>query len=848
MTDRDTSGPAPADAGRPERRPGQRPEERPEERSEERSEERFERRIDIAGDAGGPVVAGDHNVVIDAQHGSTVTLLMEGRRPRPVRRDRVALLPRRQNAPLGRDTDLARLATAVRDGGPVQLWGAPGVGKSTLLRHAARTLAPERDGVLFLDAARREPEDLAQDMFEACYETRGYAPSSPELRRLMTGVRVTVYVDNADFSPEGLRTLMDAAPDATFVVAGRDRSLLGDGTALRLDGIGRAPALDLLARELGRPLVAGPEGDTAGDLWETSSGRPLLLLRAAALTRLEPAGTGALPRPAEVGDLLPLLLGRLDVEPLRVLRLLTTLDDAELDIGHIEALGGASDTAVLCGRLVDLGLAEQTQRGYRAVADVVPALRERDPEPFPVEVLCEHFATWIGRPATTPAQVEQHARALEVVAELAERDGRPELAVRIVRAASPALARSLRFGVWGRLLDLGLPAAQLAGDRQAVAYFTHEQGIRSLLTGRRVMAAVLLTEAVVLWRQLGDVHGADAAAGAHQYVPAHAANAQGTLLQPDGGASHLASSGPVAPDPATAHAAGAHGTAAHAPGTATDPGTAAHTAAAPHTTATAHTTATSHTAATTHTTAASHAANAGAAKTGAAKAGAAKAGAAKAGAAKAGAAKAGAAKAGAAQAGAAAHSAGAAHAGASAASGAAGTGAAGAGAAGAGAAGAGASMAGVSVVLKVVAMIVAVVVGRAVISQAVHSFVESRSGSSSSSSPSGSSATGLAGRWTGSDGATYEFDASGGGYVSRGRDACGQEANTEFTGIGDTYSAERPIYDTTSGSCTGLLGEATTTITLTDVDSAEVTTTMTKTYQQGVQCLSCGTFYLTRRP
>ncbi|TGZ18041.1 hypothetical protein DV517_30140 [Streptomyces sp. S816] len=832
MTDRDTSGPAPADEGRPEGWPGGRPEAGPEGQPERRPgrgpgrgpERGSERRIDIAGDAGGPVVAGDHNVVIDAQHGSTVTLLMEGRRPRPVRRDRVALLPRRQHAPLGRDTDLARLATAVRDGGPVQLWGAPGVGKSTLLRHAARTLTPERDGVLFLDAARREPEDLAQDMFEACYETRGYAPSSPELRRLMTGVRVTVYVDNADFSPEGLRTLMDAAPDATFVVAGRDRSLLGDGIALRLDGIGRAPALDLLARELGRPVGAGAEGSTAGDLWETSSGRPLLLLRAAALTRLEPAGTGALPRPAEVGDLLPLLLGRLDDEPLRVLRLLTTLDDADLDVGHIEALGGASDTDVLCGRLVDLGLAEQTQRGYRAVADVVPALRERDPEPFSVEVLCEHFATWIARPATTAAQVEQHARALEVVAELAERDGRPELAVRIVRAASPALARSLRFGVWGRLLDLGLPAAQLAGDRQAVAYFTHEQGIRSLLTGRRVMAAVLLTEAAVLWRQLGDVHGANAAAGAHQYVPSHAANAQGTLLQPDGGASHLASSGPSAgpsaPDPSTAHAAGAHGTAAHPPATSMDPGTTAHTTAAQHTTATTHTTATSHTAATTHTAAAPHAAHAGAAKAGAAKAGAAKAGAAKAGAA--------------------AHSAGAAHAGASAATGAAGTGA---GAAGAGAAGAGASMAGVSVVLKVVAVIVAVVVGRVVISQAVHSFAESRSGSSSSSS---SSDTGLAGRWTGSDGATYEFDASGGGYVSRGRDACGQDASTEFTGGGDTYSAERPIYDTTSGSCTDLLGEATTTITLSG-DSAKVTTTMTKTYQQGVQCFSCGTLYLTRQ-
>ncbi|MFC9932229.1 ATP-binding protein [Streptomyces sp. NPDC127190] len=788
---------------------------------------RSERRIDIAGDAGGPVVAGDHNVVIDAQHGSTVTLLMEGERPRPVRRDRVALLPRRQAVPLGRDSELTRLAAAVRDGGPVQLWGAPGVGKSTLLRHAARTLTPERDGVLFLDAARREPEDLAQDMFEACYEARGYAPSSPELRRLMTGLRITVYVDNAEFSAEGLRTLMDAAPDATFVVAGRDRTLLGDGTALRLDGLGRPAALDLLARELGRPVTAGPEQHTAADLWETASGRPLLLLRAAALTRLDPSGTTALPRPGEVGDLLPLLLGRLDAPPLRVLRLLATLDDATLDAGHIGALGDITDTPELCGRLVALGLAEQTERGYRAVPDVVPALRERHPEPFSFELLCEHFATWIARPSTTAAQVEQHARALEVVAELAEEAGRADLAVRIVRAASPALARSLRFGVWGRLLDRGLPAARQAGDQQAVAYFTHEQGIRSLLTGRRVMAAVLLAEAAVLWRQLGDLHGAHAAAGAQQYVPAHAGGTPGPVPHTDGGAQALGSSGP-GPDPASAHAAGAHGAGAHgaaAPGAgpsapsapsapsgpSAGPGAGTHQAGA-------------------HQAGAHHAA---AQQTGLHQAGAGKAAAAKAGAAKAGAAKAG---------GAAAHSAAAAHASASAATGAAGTGAAGAGAsAAAGAAGvsagAGASAAGLAALMKVIAVIVAVVIA----GTAIHQARASHDGGSEQTP------TGLAGFWRGSDGATYEFkEAGSGSYTSSGQDACGTQSTTTFTGSGGTYSAQRPIYDTSGGSCGSLLGEATTTITLMGEDSAKATTTMTSSYQEGVQCFSCGTLFLTR--
>ncbi|MEU8968392.1 ATP-binding protein [Streptomyces monashensis] len=777
--------------------------------------ERAGRRIDIAGDAGGPVVAGDHNVVIDAQHGSTVTLLMEGQRPRPVRRGRVALLPRRQPVPLGRDTELERLADALRDGGPVQVWGALGVGKSTLLRHAARTLVPERDGVLFLDAARREPEDLAQDMFEACYEARGYAPSSPELRRLMTGLHLTVYVDNAEFPAEGLRTLMDAAPDATFVVAGRDRSLLGDGTALRLDGIDRAPALELLARELGRPVAAGAEQHTAAELWETAAGLPLLLLRAAALARLASSGPAVLPRPGAVGELLPALLGRLGDPALRILRLLTTLDDAELDADHIDALSGAPDTPAQCGRLVDLGLAERTERGYRAVPDVVPVLRERHPEPFSVEALCDHFATWIGRRATTAAQVERHARALEVVAELAEAAGRPELAVRIVRAASPALARSLRFGVWGRLLDRGLPAARRVGDQQAVAYFTHEQGIRNLLTGRRVLAAVLLTEAAVLWRQIGDLHGANAAAGAQQYVPPHVAGTPGTpgtVPHTDGGAQSLGSSG-TGPDPASAHGAATHGATAHGGGTSAAPGAGTqHPAVAQHSAASPH--AASPHAAPPHA-AAPHAA--GAHMSGA--------------------------KVGAAKAGAAAHSAGAAHVGASATTGAAGTGATGAGVSAAavstaGASAAAGSTAGFAALLKVIAVIVAVVIGGVAVHQRL-----------SGDSTPGSSRTGLAGTWQGSDGGMYTFvQAGAGSYTVSGTDGCGQTSTTEYTGGNGSYSTTRPLYDVSSGSCGSAIGQVRTTITLdAGGETARATTEMTSSSDQA-QCYSCGTITLTRRP
>src|SRR5262249_9503956 len=148
-------------------------------------------------------------------------------------------LPRRGREPLGRDTELAALADAVAAGGPVQVWGPEGVGKSALLRHAVRRLEAGQDGVVFLSASGRDSDDVAQDLFEACYDTSGYAPTRGDLQRMMTGVRVLVVIDDADLPAERLAELADAAPDAVFVFASVDRSLSGEGTAMPLGGLGR---------------------------------------------------------------------------------------------------------------------------------------------------------------------------------------------------------------------------------------------------------------------------------------------------------------------------------------------------------------------------------------------------------------------------------------------------------------------------------------------------------------------------------------------------------------------------------------------------------------------------------
>ncbi|PSL53257.1 hypothetical protein B0I31_10947 [Saccharothrix carnea] len=458
----------------------------------------------VHGNAYSSVVAGHHNLVIDARYGA-VNVEFEKERPQPVRRALISVLPRPSRAPVGRDTEAAALAADIAAGGLIQLCGPGGIGKSTLLRHLARTLQGGPDGTVFVSRAHHQAGDLAQEIFEACYETWGYAPSAADLRGFMTGIRVTVYVDDADLAADQLRQLADLIPDATFVLAGREASLLGDGVVHDLRGLDQDSAALLMSEALGRPLRDTDQAAMTA-LWQVSRGNPLLLVRAAGLARsVRPGPNGAeIPPPGDMPHLLPSLLAQLDSPTMTVLSLLSTLRDAELAPSHVRDLTGEPDSDGICARLTDLGLAVRGEDGYHCAPGVVTALRNRDASGFPLEWLCQYFTSWASDPATDPARVARHSRVFERLASLASETGRPDLAVALGRAASPALARSLRFDTWGRILGHGWTAARHQGDRQAEAYFLREESFRSRVTGRRVIAAALAAHAVMLMNPAAD--------------------------------------------------------------------------------------------------------------------------------------------------------------------------------------------------------------------------------------------------------------------------------------------------------------------------------------------------------
>ncbi|MES9521258.1 hypothetical protein [Streptomyces capoamus] len=472
----------------------------------------------MEGDAIGQFITGDNNevysVVVNASH-STVTLLTPDKRPKPVRKERIERRPSRGVLPLGRESELASILRSVAADEPAEVHGAEGIGKSALVRQACLELGG-RDGVIFLNGHGREVDDLIQSIFEACYSSPGYRPTEGELHTLLGELRVCVVIDDLEVSAQNLTRLQDAIPAGTVVFSGRERLLWGHGTSLALGGLPREAALQLLTRELRRPLRPA-ETAAANALWKASQGHPFTLLRAAALARPD-KDTGLLELPAvsEMPLLLRQTIERGSDEVRQVLALLATVPDVDVTLEVLASLtagSGAVDAArTAVDTLAELGLvtlADECVHLGDGVARDLPDDLALDGDRLAETV--RRLTAWASTQRTRPVSVADHSPLIAALIEAASRTGRPELGVALAKAAAPAAACSLRWGAWGRILTRGLAAAKRAEDAPAHAYFTHETGTRLRLIGHHAAAAAAFGVAATAWHALGD-HGSAAIA------------------------------------------------------------------------------------------------------------------------------------------------------------------------------------------------------------------------------------------------------------------------------------------------------------------------------------------------
>ncbi|MGX1886507.1 hypothetical protein [Streptomyces sp. NPDC055287] len=507
-----------------------------------------DRGLSVGGDAIGQFSTGDHNVLVTA-HASLVHVHQAGPRPKPKRRTRIERLPRHVTMPLGRDDETALLQRSVADNEPVQVYGADGIGKSTLIRHAALEL-DGRDGVVFLDAYGKELDDLLQSIFEACYDSPGYRPSDGELHALLADLRLCLVIDDFDEPSRQLVRLQDAIPAGTVLVGSAERTLWGQGTTIELAGLPRSAAQQLLARELQRESRPADTVDAAV-LWEACQGHPFKLLRAAALARRNAdTGLARLPAPVEIPELLHDLVAAATSVEREILALLSVAPAAVMSIDLLSVLLAPSLTAdavrMSAGRLARFGLLTRTDERVRLFPDAVAVLPDDlAQETARIADSTGRMTAWATARDTSAAAVAEHGPLIAAWIEAVGRSGRADLGVGLARAAAPAAACSLRWGAWGRILTRGLTAAEQAGDERARAYFTHENGVRSLLTGKRIAAAAAFAAASAAWRSLGDDGSADIAEHGQTLADPHGTTT-GPPEQPDSGAEAAQDGSPTA--------------------------------------------------------------------------------------------------------------------------------------------------------------------------------------------------------------------------------------------------------------------------------------------------------------
>jgi len=412
----------------------------------------------------------------------------------------VLLRPRSIRGLLDRQVELAAAISGLDGGLPVEVTGEAGAGKTAFLRHLAHhpRAGSFKDGIVYLSGRHQSPADVLQLLFEAFYDSEQTCkPTEADIRRTLQNKQALILLDDVQMAQHDLEHVLDIAPQSAFVVATRKRCLWGEVRAVPLRGLPADCGLQLLEREMERPLGAA-ERAAAEALCGELGGDPLRIMQAAALARdtSEPLGAWA-------GGMSPAALVRqltesIDDKQRRVLLALTALPGVPLPVPHVSGIADVPDIEPSVMTLVRRGLVLASQSRYRLADGVSDQLRRtEDPKPS-VNRAITYFTAWAERYRRSPDTLILESEALLRAQKCAIDVRRWGEAFRLGRLLEGALVLGARWGAWETALEGCLAAARGAGDRSGEAWALHELGTRALCLGESARARALLGQALKL--------------------------------------------------------------------------------------------------------------------------------------------------------------------------------------------------------------------------------------------------------------------------------------------------------------------------------------------------------------
>lgn len=468
----------------------------------------------VYGDLSGQQISIGNNNLQITNSGGIINVTTPEQQPtiRP-RSTPVSLRPRSFANFLSRKAEVAAAIATLKSALPVEFYGEEGLGKTVLLRYLAHL--PEAvegftDGIVYLSAHRQVPLDLLQSLFKAFYESdKPVVRTEVEIRHDLQGRNVLVLLDDVELAREELEQLIDIVPSLTFLIAGSERHLWGEGKTVSLQGFPLNDALLLVERELGRSLTAA-ELPLANELCEILKGHPLRILQAVATVHERRSLVELVQQLKAIAspEALTVKLSASLPEPeRRTLAALVVLGGTPVHIGHLSSLTALPNIQPVLKTLLQRGLVQVD--GLRCSLShnlVEPFQQMWDLAPWTQRVLT-HFTSWAEGHMQAPGSLVEESGALLQVLDSATKAGSWHDVLHLSRLIEGALMLQDRWGIWEQVLQLSLQAARSLQDPFAEAWALHQLGSRALCLEDPFLAYTLLTQALQLREVIGDQPG-----------------------------------------------------------------------------------------------------------------------------------------------------------------------------------------------------------------------------------------------------------------------------------------------------------------------------------------------------
>jgi hypothetical protein len=442
----------------------------------------------VGGSVSGQLTIGDHNVQLRAD-GGTLVYVAPPAPPRAQPRPRpVVLRPRKPAAFVDRTAELAAIVRALGTGPAlIELSGAPGIGKTALLRTVAYDASTGRfaGGVVYLAQADGPFEDVLFEIGDALFAFEGgYVPTHVQLRHLLTGADALLLLDDLEADRAEVERLFDAIPDASVVYAA--------STSRELDSTVRI-GLGAFAADDVRALAAAAGADpatVAGTL--SAPARPADVLRVAA--GVPPASAGA-------------FAGLSEAER-AVLGVLALVPTDRIPASVLVEVAGRPDAAGAIASLARRRLVESEARSEEAVRLAPDLALLPEARAFAgTGASARRLLTALIEGVRSAVEVRRRAAPVEHLAAAVLASGDARMVLWLAQMFGEYLAAAGALGRWERLLELGRNAARTLGDRAGEAWALHQLGTRALLGGDGRHAEALLRQALSIRTAIGDGTG-----------------------------------------------------------------------------------------------------------------------------------------------------------------------------------------------------------------------------------------------------------------------------------------------------------------------------------------------------